>query len=48
MGEFWTPTFGETSVPVDTDVLTRIADIPQTRLPELLPWRWKALSQKAG
>jgi hypothetical protein len=23
------------------DVLGRIADIPQTRLPELLPWEWK-------
>jgi transposase len=28
------------------DVLARIADIPQSRLPELLPWQWKALSQK--
>ena len=27
------------------DVLARIADIPQSRLPELLPWRWKELSQ---
>jgi transposase len=24
------------------DVLARIADIPQSRLPELLPWEWKA------
>ena len=24
------------------DVLDRIADIPQTRLHELLPWHWKA------
>ncbi len=24
------------------DVLTRIAEIPQSRLPELLPWRWAA------
>jgi transposase len=28
------------------DVLARIADIPQSRLPELLPWQWKASSQK--
>jgi len=30
------------------DVLARIADIPQSRLPELLPWQWKASSQKAA
>ena len=31
------------------DVLTRIADIQQGRLPELLPWEWKASSlQKAA
>jgi hypothetical protein len=30
------------------DVLARIADIPQSRLPELLPWQWKALTQKAA
>jgi hypothetical protein len=23
------------------DVLGRIADIPQSRLPKLLPWNWK-------
>jgi hypothetical protein len=28
-----------------TDVLTRIADLPQTRLPELLPWHWKKLRE---
>jgi len=28
------------------DVLARIADIPQSRLPELLPWEWKSLSQQ--
>ena len=29
-----------------TDVLTRIADISQTRLDELLPWNWKHLREK--
>jgi hypothetical protein len=30
------------------DVLARIADIQQGWLPELLPWQWKTLSQKAA
>ncbi len=29
-----------------TDVLTRIADLPQTRLHELLPWHWKRLHER--
>jgi len=29
-----------------TDVLTRIADMPQTRLQELLPWHWKRLREQ--
>ena len=28
-----------------TDVLTRIADLPQGKFHELLPWTWKALRQ---
>ncbi len=27
-------------------VLARIAEMPQTRLPELLPWLWKAEPQQ--
>jgi transposase len=30
------------------DALTRIADIPQARLPELLPWHWKMASLQAA
>ena len=30
-----------------TDVLDRIADLPLTRLHELLPWHWKARRQQA-
>ena len=30
------------------DVLDRIADVPQTRLHELLPWHWKAERQHRG
>ena len=29
------------------DVLGRIADLPQTRLHELLPWHWKTERQQA-
>jgi hypothetical protein len=28
------------------DVLARIAHLPQSRLAELLPWRWKSPSQR--
>ena len=28
------------------DALTRIADTPQSRLAELLPWNWKAQSAR--
>jgi transposase len=30
------------------DVLARIAGLPQSRLPELLPWEWKKLNQRAA
>ncbi len=30
-----------------TDVLDRIAELPQTRLHELLPWHWKAEREPA-
>ena len=29
------------------DVLARIAGMPQSRLPELLPWEWKKLNLQA-
>jgi hypothetical protein len=29
------------------DVLGRIADTPQNRLPELLPWNWKSSTAEA-
>jgi hypothetical protein len=30
------------------DVLARIADLPQSRLHELLPWEWKAIRERAN
>jgi transposase len=30
------------------DVLARIASMPQSRLPELLPWQWKTLDPRAA
>ena len=30
------------------DVLARIADLPQRRLPELLPWQWKHTRRQAA
>ena len=30
------------------DVLSRIADMPQSRLPDLLPWNWAPLDLQAA